>query len=102
MILDARDHLYDARDGFTDPVEVEALDEFLGVNGPVSAALSFVADKVVWMFTGDVTQLAIPIGLTHALTRRAREDGTLQKFFDEFKAEVEATLEAVRLTLFPE
>ena len=77
MINDAHEWLQAARAGYTDPMELQAIDELLSM-GPIVAAPSVANGKVVWLFTGAISQLAIPIELMPDLTRHAREAGLLE------------------------
>jgi hypothetical protein len=99
MIPDAKPFLAEALASYTDPAEVSAVGDFLANNARIAAAITFLNDRIVWLFTGDSDQIAIPIELTPGLTEHARAAGLLDAFFEEFKAEVEATLARARALL---
>ena len=98
MINDAHEWLQAARAGYTDPMELQAIDELLSM-GPIVAAPSVANGKVVWLFTGAISQLAIPIELMPDLTRHAREAGLLEKFLVAFTEEVNALIASVKQSL---
>jgi hypothetical protein len=101
MINDAAEWLQRARDGFTDPKELEAIDLLLHW-GEMTAVLSVVEGKPVWLFVGGPHQLAIPLDVLPDLTNHARETGLFDKFHAQFATEVRELIDSVYRALFPE
>lgn len=98
MIHDAHEWLQAARASFTDQAELKAIDELLEMP-PIVAAPSVVNGKVVLLFTGAISQLAIPLALVPDLTRHAREAGLMDKFLAAFIAEMDELLAGVKQSL---
>jgi hypothetical protein len=98
VINNAHEWLEGAKAGFTDPVELKAIDELLG-RPPVVAVPSVINGKVVWLFTGGIYQLAIPLELMPDLTQHAREAGLLDKFLAAFIVEMDELLAGVKQSL---
>lgn len=98
MINDAHEWLQVARARYTDPIELEAVDELLKYL-PIVAAPSVINGKVVWLFTGPISQLAIPLELIPDLTKHAREAGLLDRFLEAFIEEMDDLLDGVKKSL---